>query len=93
MTQEQPELANDAAQPLGLVLYHGGLPGPDEQVATHGEQVLMNRSMMFQSRCIDSDAPVLGKQVTGAQVHGTPNRSRALLPREDDMAEPELATT
>ena len=53
----------------------------------------MNRSMMFQSRCTDSDAPVLGEQVTGAQVHGALNRSRALLPREDDMAEPELATT
>ena len=53
----------------------------------------MHRSMMFQSRCTGSDAQVLGEQVTGAQVHDAPNRSRALLPGGDDMAEPELAKT
>lgn len=32
---EQSELANDAAQPLAPMLYHGGLHATDEQVATH----------------------------------------------------------
>ena len=58
MTQEQPKLANDVAQPLALVLHYGGLPGPDEQVVMHrswraslDEQVHDVPIMVYRLRC------------------------------------------